>query len=76
MTDQTVSSNMATQRTSLHVSLTPELKRFVTARVALGRYQIASEVVRTALRLLEQSELREERKARKGVRTPRRPEHA
>ena len=50
---------MAIQRTTLNVSLTPELERFVTARVASGRYQTASEVVRAGLRLLEQSELRE-----------------
>jgi antitoxin ParD1/3/4 len=49
---------MATQRTSLNVSLTPELERFISARVASGRYQTASEVVRAALRLLEQSDCR------------------
>ena len=76
MTDQTVSSDMAMQRTSLRVSLTPELERFVTARVVSGRYQTASEVVRAALRLLEQSERREDRMARKDVCTPRRPERA
>lgn len=75
MTGQTALGNMAIQRTSLHVSLTPELERFVTARVKSGRYQTASEVVRAALRLLEQSKLREDRTARTGVRTPRRPEH-
>lgn len=48
---------MATLRTSLNVSLTPELERFITARVVFGRYQTASEVVRAGLRLLEQSEL-------------------
>ncbi len=40
-------------RTSLNVSLTPELNRFVQERVATGRYQTASEVVREGLRLLE-----------------------
>lgn len=54
---------MAVQRTSLNVSLTPELERFIAERVASGRYQTASEVVRAALRLLEQSELREDRPA-------------
>lgn len=40
-------------RSTLHVSLTPELSRFVESRVRSGRYQSASEVVREALRLLE-----------------------
>lgn len=52
---------MATQRTSLNVSLTPELERFISARVASGRYQTASEVVRAALRLVEQSDCRVKR---------------
>lgn len=43
-------------RSSLNVSLTPELERFVHHRVATGRYQTASEVVREGLRLLEQQE--------------------
>jgi len=43
-------------RTSLNVSLTPALDRFVQQRVATGRYQTASEVVREGLRLLEQQE--------------------
>ncbi|HEX4125747.1 MAG TPA: type II toxin-antitoxin system ParD family antitoxin [Tepidisphaeraceae bacterium] len=46
---------MAT-RSSLNVSLTPELNRFVQERVSNGRYQTASEVVREGLRLLEQQE--------------------
>lgn len=50
---------MPIQRTSLNVSLTPELERFISARVASGCYQTASEVVRAGLRLLEQSERRE-----------------
>jgi antitoxin ParD1/3/4 len=36
----------------LTVSLTPELRRFIGAQVATGRYQTASEVVRAGLRLL------------------------
>jgi antitoxin ParD1/3/4 len=43
-------------RTSLNVSLTPQLEKFVQARVESGRYQTASEVVREGLRLLEQQE--------------------
>lgn len=36
------------------VSLTPELEEFVSAKVGSGRYNSASEVVREALRLLEE----------------------
>jgi antitoxin ParD1/3/4 len=43
-------------RTTMNVSLTPELESFVDSRVASGRYQSASEVVRAALRLLETEE--------------------
>jgi antitoxin ParD1/3/4 len=43
-------------RTSLNVSLTPELEQFVQGRVESGRYQTASEVVREGLRLLELQE--------------------
>jgi antitoxin ParD1/3/4 len=43
-----------TTRTTLNVSLPVELGRFVEERVASGRYCSVSEVVRTALRLLEE----------------------
>ena len=43
-------------RTTVNVSLTPELGAFVQKRVKSGRYQTASEVVREALRLLQQKE--------------------
>ena len=43
---------MAT-RSTLNVSLTPSLSRFVEDRIRSGKYQTASEVVREALRLLE-----------------------
>jgi antitoxin ParD1/3/4 len=38
----------------MNVSLTPELEKFVSAKVDSGRYTSASEVVREALRLLEE----------------------
>src|SRR4051794_6036 len=41
---------------TLNVSLTPHLEDFVRQTVSSGRYQSASEVVRTALRLLEERE--------------------
>ena len=40
----------------MNVSLTPELESFVNGKVQAGRYNSASEVVREALRLLEQHE--------------------
>ncbi len=43
-------------RTSMNVSITPELEQFVQALVASGRYHSASEVFREGLRLLEQAE--------------------
>jgi antitoxin ParD1/3/4 len=43
-------------RSSLNVSLTPELEEFVQKRVASGKYKTASEVIREALRLLESRE--------------------
>lgn len=48
----------------MNVSLTPQLDKFVAAKVASGRYTSASEVVREALRLLEeQDRLRSEQVA-------------
>jgi antitoxin ParD1/3/4 len=47
---------MATTRTTVNVSITPELDRFLQSRVKSGRYQTTSEVVREALRLLERHE--------------------
>jgi antitoxin ParD1/3/4 len=44
----------------MNVSLTPELEKFVADKVQSGRYTSASEVVREALRLLEQHELARE----------------
>ena len=37
----------------MNVSLTPELENFVLQKVATGRYNSANEVIREALRLLE-----------------------
>ncbi len=38
----------------MNVSLTPKLEKFVQTKVQNGRYSSASEVVREALRLLEE----------------------
>jgi putative addiction module CopG family antidote len=43
-------------RKTRNVSLTPQLDDFIDARVASGRYRSSSEVVRAALRLLEEAE--------------------
>jgi antitoxin ParD1/3/4 len=44
----------------MNISLTPELEKFIAAKVKSGMYQTASEVVRDALRLLdEDGKLRE-----------------
>jgi antitoxin ParD1/3/4 len=43
-------------RTTVNISLTPELEEFLQSRVSAGRYQTASEVVREALRLPERQE--------------------
>jgi antitoxin ParD1/3/4 len=40
----------------MNVSLTRELDKFVSAKVASGRYTSASEVVREALRLLDEQD--------------------
>ena len=41
----------------MNVSLTPELEKFVATKVETGRYNSASEVVREALRLLEEHDV-------------------
>src|SRR5437588_12488906 len=48
-------SRMA-NRTTVNISLTPELDAFLQKRVKSGRYQTSSEVVREALRLLQRQE--------------------
>lgn len=45
------------RRVAQNVSLTSELAAFIAERVALGRYNNASEVVRAALRSFERSEM-------------------
>jgi len=47
---------VATHRTTVNISITPELDEFLQKRVKSGRYQTTSEVVREALRLLERHE--------------------
>jgi len=47
---------MAPHRTTVNISITPELDSFLQKRVKSGRYQTTSEVVREALRLLERQE--------------------
>jgi antitoxin ParD1/3/4 len=42
------------ERVPMNVSLTPELEKFVSAKVESGRYNSASEIVREALRLWEE----------------------
>ena len=62
-------------RRCVTVALSPELLDFAAALIASGRYGSVSEVVRTAMRDLEERELafREHRSAR-GTRR-RRPQH-
>jgi antitoxin ParD1/3/4 len=45
----------------VNVSLTPEIERWVAEKVESGRYTSASEVIREALRLLEEQELLEQK---------------
>jgi antitoxin ParD1/3/4 len=47
-----------------NVNLTPELDRFVLAKVKTGRYENASEVVRAALRTLERRDRFDEARLR------------
>jgi antitoxin ParD1/3/4 len=45
---------MATKQITRNIALTPRLEKLVKDKVASGRYQSASEVVRDGLRLLEE----------------------
>lgn len=47
---------MPTKQVTRNIALTPHFDRFVRTKVTSGRYQSASEVVREALRLLEERE--------------------
>ena len=44
------------ERSTITASITPELKAFIAGRLSSGRYANASEVIRAALRLMEQHE--------------------
>jgi len=54
----------------MNVSLTAELEHLVAAKVRTGRYLSASEVVREALRLLEERDKLQERRLAQFGRTP------
>ena len=51
----------------MNVSLTPELEKLVSTKVASGRYNSASEVVREALRRMEEDDQRALRLAKPTV---------
>lgn len=51
---------MPTTVQQLNVSITPHFSRFIRKKIKSGRYTNASEVVREALRRLEQEELIQE----------------
>jgi len=51
---------MPTTVQQLNVSITPHFSRFIRNKIKSGRYSNASEVVREALRRLEQEELIQE----------------
>jgi antitoxin ParD1/3/4 len=55
-------TSISSRRFAMNISLTPELEQFVATKVESGRYNSASEVVREALRLLEEHD--EARRAR------------
>ena len=46
---------------AMNVSLTPELEKMIQDKVASGAYQTASEVVREALRLVQERDAARER---------------
>ena len=46
-------------KSTLNVSLTPELTALIATKIKTGHYRSASEVVRAALRLLDERDRRE-----------------
>jgi antitoxin ParD1/3/4 len=56
-----------TIRKTRNVSLTPELESLIDSKVASGRYRSASEVVRAALRLLDERERQVEQPLRRSA---------
>jgi antitoxin ParD1/3/4 len=51
-------------KSTLNVSLTPELTALIADKIKTGHYRSASEVVRAALRLLDEQDRREARGSR------------
>ncbi|MDQ2096034.1 MAG: type II toxin-antitoxin system ParD family antitoxin [Tychonema bourrellyi B0820] len=49
----------------MNVSLTPELEKFVQQKVKTGRYLSVSEVIREALRLLEERDMQRQMRIEK-----------
>jgi antitoxin ParD1/3/4 len=48
-------------KSTLNVSLTPELTALIAEKISTGHYRSASEVVRAALRLLDERDRQHER---------------
>jgi antitoxin ParD1/3/4 len=57
-------------RKSRNISLTPALEALVDQKVVFGRYRSASEVVRAALRLLDERERRIDRQTKRAADAP------
>jgi antitoxin ParD1/3/4 len=56
-----VEASSMPSKSTLNVSLTPELTALIAAKINTGHYRSASEVVRAALRLLDEQDRREGR---------------
>jgi antitoxin ParD1/3/4 len=54
--------NSSQEAISMNISLTPELEKFIADRVQSGMYNSASEVVREALRMLQEQQMFKEMK--------------